>query len=266
MDADNLGAIFREGLPAGLMTPSRYAALSRTFARFFQTAVPTLCGDPRQAGIDLPPPWDNRGEEAVMLVYAGGDDLFLLGAWDAVARTALRVRHAFSRYHGANPSLGVSGGLVLGQPSHPVADLASLGEGAEAHAKASPGKGALALFYGGMSRAWRRIARGEDEGFLEVLREIGQFAKTSGEGLVLAEKISHGDTRSLWALVQEMASQEGGEAKTWNLPRLRYLLSRKEGVGRHRDRIIESAEGDRAHLFEMALAWLELSLRKRKED
>ncbi len=133
MDVDNLGQIFGHGLGdyiyEGREKPGRFHSLGRIttlswqLSLFFGTMVPALIRSQKE--------WKDR----VTVVYSGGDDLFLLGAWDAMPKIALAVRKAFSRFCCQNPSWGLSGGVVMTGGKFPVYKSAEMAGEAEEKAK-----------------------------------------------------------------------------------------------------------------------------------
>jgi len=59
-----------------------------------------------------------RGMEAersdlLYVIYAGGDDLFVVGAWDLMPLLAERIRQRFNQYVGHHPDLHISAGITL---------------------------------------------------------------------------------------------------------------------------------------------------------
>jgi CRISPR-associated protein Csm1 len=56
----------------------------------------------------------------VYTVYAGGDDLLLIGPWLTTIRLARELRAAFARFSASNPNLTLSAGLELIDPSEPL--------------------------------------------------------------------------------------------------------------------------------------------------
>jgi CRISPR-associated protein Csm1 len=91
-------------------------------------------------GIQQAVTWRDR----VSVVYSGGDDLFLVGAWDALPGVALEIRRQFARFTCDNPSFSLSGGLVLTGGKFPIyksAEMAGEAEGsAKQHETAFPGR------------------------------------------------------------------------------------------------------------------------------
>jgi len=69
-------------------------------------------------------------------IFAGGDDLFLIGAWDEVIELAKEVERDFKEF--ANPkesSLSISMGLILTKPTRPINYIAQIAESALEDAK-----------------------------------------------------------------------------------------------------------------------------------
>lgn len=106
MDVDNLGMIFRSGLPEEMITLSRYAALSRNFDWFFKGYINTI--------------WKEKYHQHTNIIYSGGDDLFLIGRWDKVLEFGNDIRKSFKKYVCFNPALSLSGGIAIVPGKYPV--------------------------------------------------------------------------------------------------------------------------------------------------
>ena len=120
-DVDNLGQVFMHGL-GERATAGRVAMLSQAMADFFEGYLNALCREDEYA--------DRMG-----VIYAGGDDLFLVGAWDAVLDFAVEMQTAFKRYAFHNPAFTLSGGIVLIDDHLPVRHFAEMAGDAEDAAK-----------------------------------------------------------------------------------------------------------------------------------
>ena len=107
-DVDHLGETFAFGLGKGRDTSSRLAQMSRLLDLFFSGWLPALL---RQRYPDI------------YSVYAGGDDLLMVGPWDQALELASALREDFARLVG-NPRLHLSAGLFLAKPSYPIARAA----------------------------------------------------------------------------------------------------------------------------------------------
>jgi len=133
MDVDNLGRIFSHGLQnylhEGNKDPGRFHSLGRIttlswqLSLFFGAMVPALIRNKKE--------WTNR----VTVVYSGGDDLFLLGAWDALPNVARKIRSEFCRFSCGNPTWGISGGMVMTDGKFPIYKSAEMAGEAEEQAK-----------------------------------------------------------------------------------------------------------------------------------
>ncbi|MGC8877097.1 type III-A CRISPR-associated protein Cas10/Csm1 [Thermus sp.] len=163
LDADRMGEAFATGYRRegrDLATPSRIAALSRTLEVFFAAEVLSLLETPGRYRERLG--WgalEAQRKEAryplLYSVYSGGDDLFLLGPWDALLDFALDLERLYRRFT-RHEALSLSGGFVLVGPSLPVPELSRLLGGAEKRAKEA-GRGRLFLF--GQAVPWEKLPR-----------------------------------------------------------------------------------------------------------
>jgi CRISPR-associated protein Csm1 len=53
-------------------------------------------------------------------VYAGGDDLLLIGPWRQTFLLAARIAETFADYTGSSPHITISAGLSIIHPNHPI--------------------------------------------------------------------------------------------------------------------------------------------------
>lgn len=217
LDADRMGEAFATGFRRegrDLATPSRLAALSRTLEVFFTTEVLTLLEEPRRYRERLG--WDGleaqRKEARYPLlysVYSGGDDLLLLGPWDALLDFALDLERLY-RLFTRHPRLTLSGGFLLVPPSLPVPELARLLAEAEGRAKA---EGREKLFLFGQAVPW------------ETLRGLRAWAEGLRQDL-RAERVSRAQVYR-WLLLWRRFSplEDPGERMRYK-PLLAYALRR----------------------------------------
>lgn len=107
-DVDRLGEIFIFGFRPNRDTPSRLAQTSRLLDLFFSGWLPNLL---RQRFPDC------------YSVYAGGDDLLVVGPWDQTLSLARAVSQDFARLT-QNEKVHLSAGLFLAKPGYPIARAA----------------------------------------------------------------------------------------------------------------------------------------------
>lgn len=160
-DVDNLGDIFTNRLGGGLpkyKTFVHYATLSDRLDWFFSGYLNSLRNS-------------DDYKDWVNIVYAGGDDLFVVGRWDKVIDFAKEMQEKFTEYvH--NDKITLSAGIAIAQPKFPIAKLAELAGEALDEAKKHPHqkgvlpeKNALTLF--GKTVSWKE--------FEQVYKLAGKF-------------------------------------------------------------------------------------------
>ncbi len=150
-DVDWLGAVFAAGLPEKYATLSRYTALSRSMSLFFAKAVSDICQKKLPKGESPFYLFGEKGKaRCIHVVYAGGDDLFLVGAWDDLLEFAVDLRKTFRSY--TNEKLSFSAGLGLFSPTYPILHMAEeTGDLEDRAKKEMPAvKDCLALFGDGV--------------------------------------------------------------------------------------------------------------------
>jgi CRISPR-associated protein Csm1 len=113
-DVDNLGLIFNKGLN-GRSTIARTATLSRMIDMFFKGILPNA--------VKTNPDYKN-----IYTIYAGGDDLLLVGDWKSIVHFADFMRDKFRLYTCSNPALTISAGIVMIKPHSPLCEAARAAE------------------------------------------------------------------------------------------------------------------------------------------
>lgn len=229
LDADRMGEAFATGFrdeKSGQdhSSPSRIASLSRTLELFFAGEVLELIRNPKtyqqRLGWDEPTAREKaRRYPLIYSVYAGGDDLFLLGPWDALLEFALDLE-ALYRQFTQHPALTLSGGFVLVNPSLPIPLLAEAVQEAEQAAKAA-GRNRLYLF--GQSVLWEEL-----RGLLPWVRDLRDHLQAEGKAS-LSSALAYRLLR-LWR-----GHQDEDEARRMRYkPLLAYALrERSEEIRQH---------------------------------
>ncbi len=105
-DVDNLGLIFREGLGEDYSI-SRIATLSRSLDLFFSGYLNKLFEK-------------NEYKNKIYTLYAGGDDLFIVGPWDVTLDAVNEIRKEFKEYTCNNCCIDLSCGVFIGSHSYPI--------------------------------------------------------------------------------------------------------------------------------------------------
>ncbi len=179
MDVDNLGTLFSQGFKTNLaqsgagvqinnLTLSRLATLSFALRLFFEGWLPQL----GKAQDD-----SKRLEQRLYIQYAGGDDLFVVGSWDALPEFALKIRESFNQYVCENPRVTLSGGVALATMKYPLYQAAEEAEKTEKTAKDyrrdSQNRSKNAFHFLGQTVGW--------EDFRKVMERAYKLAEWCGE-------------------------------------------------------------------------------------
>lgn len=210
MDVDNLGQAFIAGFeridqtdPAEKMKHVnlfRAAAFSRQMSLFFKYYINGLL-----QGL------------SVSIVYAGGDDVFLVGAWNDTLETALRIQKHLRSY--SCGALTISAGIGLFDDHYPIRAAAEQTAELEDEAKKLPGKCAVALFdpTAGCTYSW------------DILLEqvLGQKLDCLNRFFSVFKKQTAEDERHNTAMLYNLLSLLRATQKDRiNFARCAYLLSR----------------------------------------
>ena len=131
-DVDNLGALMTCGLPRETLSVSRLATLSRQVNFFFGLYLPHLLST------------DSRFSN-IYTVFAGGDDLFLIGPWNYVIELSRVLSRDFERYVCNNPEVHFSAGVIFRKANTPVDQMAESSE-KELSLSKDGGKNRISLF------------------------------------------------------------------------------------------------------------------------
>jgi len=151
MDVDDLGHLFGFGFRradgSSRATIARVASLSTMMSIFFEGWVGELCQAVNAEG----------PIERIYSIYSGGDDLFIVGSWDALPGLARQISDNLTRFAAGNPLVHVSAGITLHGGKYPLYQAAHQAAGALDHAKDLDGKNAITFL--GQSLHWPEFAR-----------------------------------------------------------------------------------------------------------
>ncbi len=216
-DVDNLGQAFVSGFENlendnRYVTLSRTATLSRQLSLFFKLHLNRIL---MQGGYSINE--KPKHPRNVSICYSGGDDLFIVGAWNEVVELAVDIRRAFEKY--TQGILSLSAGIGIYEDSYPVSAAAREVEELEDAAKKVPGKNAITLFEAGQKQ-WER-KRKEKKMVVAGEAKKGTYSWKDFENQVLEEKY-----KVIYNFFQ--SSEERGKNFLYNL--LELLRNRKEKI------------------------------------
>ena len=134
MDVDDLGRLFSQGFGEN-KSISRVASMSFNMDLFFSGYLNTICEDLKK-----------EGKENLYITYSGGDDLFIVGAWNEVIEVARKINSELYEYTGRNDEIHASGGIFLCKGKYPIARAAKKAEDFLDKAKEVKGKNSINIF------------------------------------------------------------------------------------------------------------------------
>lgn len=204
-DVDYLGLIFIAGFPSEEeKCISRITTLSRLLENFFTGRLQHLLQS------EYPD---------IYTVYAGGDDLLMLGPWNKMLDFAGRVNSEFGRFTCGNPAFSLSAGIGFMQAHLPV--YAAVGQAEDLLKKAKQQK---------------TIDEKDAKQQLAVFSDIIKWAKLpaiQNEAKKLAQwqenkKVSMGFVRLLLNCSESFQKfkKEGRTSHLWFVPMLSYSIAR----------------------------------------
>lgn len=211
-DIDNLGQAFVRGFESTqygqrYVTLSRTAAFSRSLSLFFKRHINRIL---TQGSYFLKD--SDKEARAATIVYSGGDDVFVIGAWDDMIGFAIDLYDNLSMF--SQGTLTISAGIGIYPEKYPVAAMARQTGRLEECSKAHPGKNAVTLFDEGNTYAWPDFIERVLEEKYVLIRDFFNFFKPTD---------SYGKS-FLYRLLELMR----GHGEKMNLARYAYLLARMQ--------------------------------------
>jgi len=304
MDVDNLGKLFVGSLPL-----AHRMALSRALNHFFKQHLNELCAGKSTASFadetqTQMVPWEQelKARDAV-IVYSGGDDLFIVGTWNDMAELAYDIRKAFKQLTGGRVT--ISGGVTVHSSKFPLYQMARFSEAALSDAKqnkitvqpkhaGSDGpvtevleKDSLALFHPALLLSMEASGERLHERSVAALRwdaqdpaceqsasdwlslatQLADVLGNGAQGLNWGLAASRSILRNLLNLVGEV--EERGQLP---LPNLAYALSRASLKSPEKNKAFFETlvpvlrQLDTFCIMHPALLWLEMRVRTGQED
>lgn len=206
-DVDDLGNTFVEGFQgtgAGRYeTLSRTATLSRQLSMFFKLYLNSVLKKGNSKVL-------SKGEcRNVCIVYSGGDDIFVVGAWNDVIDCFIDIRNSFEKF--TEGTLTISGGIGIYDSSFPINLMASEVAKLEGYSKNLVGKNAITLFDRNGRYDWNTFIDYVLDEKYKVIQEYMSITKERGKAF-------------LYHILELLRGQE----EKFNRARFVYYLSRME--------------------------------------
>ena len=212
-DVDNLGQAFVSGFENEkvgdkYVSLSRTAAFSRKLSMFFKYHINTIlrngdCGE-----------IDGASERRAVIVYSGGDDVFVVGGWSDIIEFAVDLRNALAAY--SQNTLTISAGIGIYPDKYPISAMAEKTGELEDNSKgrrAADGtllKNAVTLFENDLCFSWDDLNYSVLNVKLKLLKSFFEDSEERGKAF----------------LYNMLSYIRGIENDVINIARYAYLLSR----------------------------------------
>jgi CRISPR-associated protein Csm1 len=232
MDVDDMGNLF-----SSIGTFTELSAKSRMLNIFFKVYLNEVCRGELGRGIEptdiVRKNYKGKGRN-ISVIYSGGDDLFILGAWDETTELAFDIQRSFALFSGGTldndkntviGGCGISGGITLHQPKFPLYQMAKKSGEAEHWAKqdydiryGDATKNRIALFYDS-SKLQRRSKILNPERYMlsmtwdlgsdfllplmKLYRELGRLNQPAGCFVFEIEKFSYQTIEKWFAVIEK---------------------------------------------------------------
>jgi CRISPR-associated protein Csm1 len=224
LDVDNLGKVFKE------LVHSKESgkAISESFGWFFDDYLFQLWKkefDHYRTGKEEKETYST----SIYPVFAGGDDCFIIGAWDAVLQFAKKLNETFTDFVSLAQSeinkkdkdnalkLTLSAGIIIVDPKHPTISISELAEHELKEAKKRDGKNCISIF--GEVFSWE-----EYNEILNLNNTLITEIKLNDLNRSFLDKIRQ-SAKGFGALQKNALQGKLDMQKIW---RLKYYLGRKE--------------------------------------
>lgn len=204
-DVDNLGQAFVSGFPAEKTTLTRTAAFSRNLSQFFKLHMNDIL---RNGRFHLDGSEEIRPRNAA-IIYAGGDDLFVVGGWDDVLGFAVDLYRDLRSF--TQDTLHISAGLGVYPEKYPIAAMARETGDLEECSKQAHGKNAITLFDESNRYSWDVLAEQVIGQKMTLLRNFLQEHPERGNSMLY----------NMLSLLRELDA-----GNRLNIARFAYLLAR----------------------------------------
>lgn len=138
-DVDNLGQTIVSGFAGRYATLTRTAVLSRQLSSFFKYYIRFIL----ENGTYHLDGTSKKEKRKATIVYSGGDDVFIAGAWNDIIELSLDLKEEFRKY--TQGTLTLSAGIGIYECSYPISAIAEETGKMESESKRMPQKDSITL-------------------------------------------------------------------------------------------------------------------------
>ena len=216
-DVDNLGKAFISGFKPEHTSLSRTASFSRKLSMFFKLHINNILENGEYM-VDGSKP----SKRNATIVYSGGDDVFIVGAWDDVIGLAIDLSDSLKKY--SQGTLTISAGIGIFPKKFPVKAIARETGLLEEASKSVQDKNAVTLFEDAYNQGYKHeFDCGEQTYKWDVFK-----SRVMGEKYVLIDSFFSDDDEKGMAAIYKLLRYIRNLDDKINLARLAYLLGRMQ--------------------------------------
>lgn len=215
-DVDNLGQAFVRGFEnekngSKYVTLSRTATFSRKLSMFFKYHINSLLKEGGYSILEEEAQMEKEDDRRnALIVYSGGDDIFIVGAWDDIIGFAVDLHDNLMEY--SQDTLKISAGIGIYPSKYPISIMARETGWLEEAAKSVEGKNAVALFDEKYTFPWEEFIENVVEEKLYFIQKYFKVVDEKGKNF-------------LYNLLELVRKRKGDKI---NIARFAYLLGRME--------------------------------------
>ena len=214
-DVDNLGKAFISGFKPEHTSLSRTASFSRKLSMFFKFHINNILENGEYM-VDGSKP----SKRNATIVYSGGDDVFIVGAWDDVIGLAIDLSDSLKKY--SQGTLTISAGIGIFPKKYPVKAIARETGLLEEASKRVQDKNAVTLFEDVYNQDCKyEFDCGEQTYKWDIFKR-----RVIGEKYVLIDSFFSDDDEKGMAAIYRLLNYIRNLDDKINLARLAYLLGR----------------------------------------
>lgn len=182
-DIDNLGKAFVSGFKPESQTLSKSAAFSRKLTQFFKYDINNILKNKEYSiPFDYPDGVAENKDRKMAIIYSGGDDVFVVGAWKDVLEFSIDLHTNLKKY--TQGKLTISAGLGMYMPKYPISYMAERTGELEEYSKKLENKNAITLFDKDNTYHWDEFIENVMGEKFKVISEFFNTVEDKGKSLL----------------------------------------------------------------------------------
>lgn len=255
MDVDNLGTFFKQSLPENQKSVKEISNIARALALFFEGEMSVFL---RNA----------KFKDDIYPIFSGGDDFFIVGAWDKVFEFAEFIQEKFREFVQNHAMLTLSASLLVVDAKFPVARFAPLADERLDDAKINGGKNCINAFEINLSWSDFKAAK-------ELKNKLVKLVMDLKESRAIIEKVQR-SSAGLEKILKQISGKGKVEvAKVWRLAYYLRVTKKEESkkivediIKQYENLIFSAMKGGKVNplMVSVAARWAEFETRKKDES